>query len=83
MYHGRTHPVQQLWGQRKITPKSVGLFRQIFPVKAQWQGPPLWRSRKNYENPKNLMFKNNHSGVVNSGVGCGDVHINGNDFGLL
>jgi len=83
MYHGRTHPVQQLWGQRKITPKSVGLFRQIFPVKAQWQGPPLWRSRKNYENPKNLIFKNNHSGVVNSGVGCGDVHINGNDFGLL
>jgi hypothetical protein len=52
-------------------------------VKAQWQGPPLWRSRKNYENPENFMFKNNHSGVVNSGVGCGDVHINGNDFGLL
>ncbi len=79
-----THNLFSNCGAReRNTPKWVGLFWQFFPVKAQWQGPPLWRSRKNYENPKNLMFKNNHSGVVNSGVGCGDVHINGNDFGLL
>lgn len=78
------HTMFSNWGAReRLLQSQRGFFRQIFPVKAQWQGPPLWRSRKNYENPKNLMFKNNHSGVVNSGVGCGDVHINGNDFGLL